>query len=473
MWNSLLPSRRKLGRRAAALLIVAAVVGLPAVALRATCAGNSCRSTAEASSNTPFCSLPSDLRKLIEHGYYDGRAPDIIAVTGRTLVGGGDAFQVPGPKPLWPTTSENDSGRVPIVFSGSGLAPSADVPAKTRLDAVAETLADVIGLSREHPEVRSGETIAGLASGETPRLVLQVVLKGIRSEDLEQHPSAWPVLRHLMGSGAGTLDGMVGSLPLDPAASLATIGTGGLPYQHGTTGSLLRRDEAGVSRAEGKGFEAKVVTAWSKTAPRSVIATLGDDLDQTLKQRPIIGLVGTDPIDRGLIGGNWYVGGDRDRVVILDQKTPPVEQAGRTAELLRSQGFGKDQTPDLVGVVLSGRLDELDASLSRLIRAARTASGGSFTTLVTATGRADPPENATVMASEKLAAQLGARIDVEGSLIEALALGGIYLDQQQLARFKLSDDIVLQELLRLRTADGVRVMADAFPSIAITFGRYC
>ncbi|MDQ3530788.1 MAG: hypothetical protein M3456_00145, partial [Actinomycetota bacterium] len=79
----------------------------------------------------------------------------------------------------------------------------------------------------------------------------------------------------------------------------------------------------------------------------------------------------------------------------------------------------------------------------------------------------------TVMASEKLAAQLGARIDVEGSLIEALALGGIYLDQQQLARFKLSDDIVLQELLRLRTADGVRVMADAFPSIAITFGRYC
>lgn len=473
MWNSFLGSRRKLGRRAAALLVVAALVGLPAVALRASCAGNSCRSTAEASSDTPFCSLPSNVRKLIEHGYYDGRAPDLIAVTGRTLLSGGDAFQDPGPKPLWPSTSGDDNGRVPIVFSGSGITLSADVPARTRLDAVAETLADVVGLKRAHPEVRSGEAIAGLASGETPRLVLEVVLKGIGSEDLEQQPSAWPVLRRLMERGVGTLDGMVGSLPLDPAASLATIGTGGLPYQHGTTGSLLRREEGIVSRAKAKDFRAKVVPAWSKTAPRSVIATLGDDLDQTLKQRPIIGLVGTDPIDRGLIGGNWYARVDRDRVVILGRKTPLVDQAGRTAELLRNQAFGKDPIPDLLGVVLSGPLGELDASLSRLIRAARKASGGSFTTLVTASGGNDPPEGATVMASEKLRSQLDARIDVEGSLIEAIAPGGIYLDQQRLARFKLSDDIALRELLRLRTYDGERVMADAFPSIAITFGRYC
>lgn len=473
MCNVLLARQRMLGRRAGVFLVAAAVVGFPAAALRVACAGDSCNATAEASPNTPFCSLPPKVRGLVERGYYEGRAPDLMAVTGKTLVAGGDAFQGPGPKPLWPTTSRVESGRVPIVFSGTGVTPSTDVPARTRLDAVAETLADMVGLSRAHPEVRSGEVITGLASGETPRLVLEVVVKGIGSEDLERQPSAWPVLRRLMRRGAATSDGRIGSLPLDPAATLATIGTGGLPYQHGITGSLLRRGSALVGSSEAKGSGTKVLAAWSKSAPSSVIASLGDDLDQRLEQRPLIGLVGTDPIDRGLIGNDWYVKADRDHVVIMAEKTPPLRQANRTARLLQRQGFGKDRIPDLVGVVLSGRLDDLDSSLSRLIRAARGASGGSFTTVVTATGRSEPPESATMIPAERLGARLAARIDVKGSLIEALVPGGIYLDQQRLARARLSDDVVLRELLRLRASDGERVIADAFPSTAITFGRYC
>ena len=69
----------------------------------------------------------------------------------------------------------------------------------------------------------------------------------------------------------GTAD--VGSLPLDPAAVLTTIGSGGIPSEHGITGSRLR------------GTRGRVVPSWSREAPTSVIATLGDDLDDATGAR--------------------------------------------------------------------------------------------------------------------------------------------------------------------------------------------
>ena len=59
-----------------------------------------------------------------------------------------------------------------------------------------------------------------------------------------------------------------GSLPLDPTAVETTIGTGGLPSQHGITGTWVRNAQGRLVRAFGPG------------APTPVIAALGDDLDQ-------------------------------------------------------------------------------------------------------------------------------------------------------------------------------------------------
>ena len=53
------------GRRLAVLLIALALLGIPAAALRADCAGASCRSNAAAATPAPFCALPADLRALI------------------------------------------------------------------------------------------------------------------------------------------------------------------------------------------------------------------------------------------------------------------------------------------------------------------------------------------------------------------------------------------------------------------------
>jgi hypothetical protein len=461
------------GRRAAAFFVAAAMVGLPAGALRVLCLGNACELRAQASSKTPFCSLPDKVRRLVEQGFYEGRSPDIMAVTGPSLVAGGDAFRRSVSPPLWPSTVLPDSGRVPLLFGGMGVTEGAELPAGTGLDDVSETIAAIIDLRRPHPDVRSGDAIKGVASGQSPRLVLEIVWKGMGSDALERRPGAWPRLKRLMDSGAGTMDAVVGSLPLDPAATITTIGTGGLPSRHGVTGSILRGDEVLDGSGSGRDAAGKVVRAWGRRPFSTVIATLGDHLDERLKQKPIIGLVGTDPIDRGLIGGDWYVDVDREAVAILDRTASVRDQVEAARDLLTEESFGRDEITDLAGVVLAGPVAELDAALKPLVELANRVSRGSAAVVITATGVSDSGQAAKAMDASSLRRRLERSIPASRPLIEALVPGGLYLDQDALARLKLSDDVVLSELLALRSPSGERVMADAFPAIAITFGRYC
>ena len=123
--------------------------------------------------------------------------------------------------------------------------------------------------------------ITGRRRGCESEALLQVILKGVGSDDLEAQPDAWPFLRDLMSKGAATMDGETGSLPLDPAAMISTVGTGGSPSQHGITGEFVRTGEG------------RLVRAFSNEAETPVIATLADDLDEELEQRPLIGLVGS------------------------------------------------------------------------------------------------------------------------------------------------------------------------------------
>jgi hypothetical protein len=461
-------------RRMTAFLVAAAMAGLPAGALRVMCLGEACEVRADALANTPFCSLPEKIRRLIERGSYEGRSPDIVAVSGRTLISGGDSFAGDDSPPLWPSITRPDDGRVPVVFAGTGVEPGARVPSGTGLEDVSETIAAMIELRRPHPDVRSGEAVDGVASGAVPRLVLEVVWKGLDSDELERDPAAWPQLKRLMRQGSGTVNAVVGSLPLDPAATLATIGTGGFPSRHGVTGTVLRENRSGyVSTDIVDGGAGMVVRAWTKETPTSVIATLGDHLDKRRRQKPVIGLVGTDSVDRGLIGGTWYVEGDRDPVEILDRGSSVEEQMEAARSLLVDEDFGRDGITDLAGVVMSGPVVELDSALVRLVQTARDVSRGSVAVVVTTTGGSDLDESETVVDARTLRSRLERTIAAPYPVIEALGPGGLYLDQRALARLKLSDDIVLRELLRMRDRNGDQLVADAFPTIAVTFGRYC
>jgi Type I phosphodiesterase / nucleotide pyrophosphatase len=434
---------------------VLAVIAITGGALRIACVGHSCDETATAASEAPFCRLPIDLRQRIANGFLDGRSPDVIGVTGITRILGGTTFR-DALAPPWPST-EIDEVRVPLLFFGSGVAQTASIPEGTGLDAVAPTIAEIIGLQRPHPEVRSGRPVPGIASGEHPRLVVLVVLQGIHASALEVEPTQWPHLRDLMDGGVSTLTAEPGSEPLDPTAIETTIGTGGLPRQHGITGTLLRDPEAG-----------KLTRAWSTDAPVSVIAGLGDDLDELNGDDAHIGLVAPKTSDRGLIGGNWYVSGPDDDVVSVGSKDPV-----KATEAVLAGGFASDDIPDLLGVVLEGSLSKMDAQLPALIAAADQASQGSVAFVVTATGgNPDPPEG---FSGRSLGGrQIPAELDVPQDVIEGVAVGGLYLDQAILAEARIPERDVVAAMLEVRSSsEGERVFVDAFPAIAVSLGRYC
>ncbi len=260
----------------------------------------------------------------------------------------------------------------------------------------------------------------------------------------------------MMRSGVGTLDGDTGSLPLDPAATLTTIGTGGLPSQHGITGTLLRNDKG------------RLVRAWGPQSPLSVIATLADDLDQAMEQRPKIGLVAPDTADRGIIGGNWYLKHDRDAVVIA-RGWGAVHAARRMV----ATGFGRDENPDILAVVLDGTIRSMDARTRAIVSAAARASGGSLVVAVAGTGEARPATPPLAAAISRLVSQVDAAAAHGARLVSGVVPGGLFLDQSELARLGISGDAAVQALLQVTDGRGRHIMDDSFQGFAVSFARYC
>jgi hypothetical protein len=439
------------GRRLAILLVVLAVAAIPAIGLRAVCAGDTCANNDVGQARVPFCPLPGALKADLVAGYREGRSPDVLAVSAHaTILGGTDPADAAVP---WPRLGAAETTGVPIVFAGTGVDPSFAVPSGTGLDQIAPTISDIIGLRRPHPSVRAGVAINGLPSGEHPRLVLEIALKGVGAADLMHDRRAWPYVLSLMHRGAGTLHGSTGSLPVDPTTTLTTIGTGGLPYQHGVTGTFIRNDEGRVVRAFGAG------------APPTVIAALPDDLDHATDQRARIGLVQTDPADRGLIGKDWYVRHGTPVVV-----TAP-EGAVAAARSVLASGFGRDDVPDVLGVVLEPRAGE-DTELRELVASADRAAGGSVLVVVAGTGTTTASV-ANVVPARVVVADVEDAVEGDAPVVAAAVPGGLFLDQATLAAEGITGQAAATALLDVTTPDGQRMMADAFQGFAVSFARYC
>lgn len=439
------------GRRLIVLLIVLAVIGAPAVALRALCAGNSCDASSVAEPRVPFCPLPDALKAAIADGYREDRSPDVLAVTGSvpafTELPDGQ-LRVP-----WPSVGEPIPGTVPIVFAGAGVRAGATVPDGTTLDSIAPTVSQILGFDRPFPDVRSGTPVPDVAGGDRPRLVLLIAWKGMGTAELDASPGEWPFLASLLNDGAGTLAGDTGSLPLDPAATLTTIGTGGLPAQHGITGSFVRNDDG------------EIVPAFGERAPVQVIATLADDLEEAGDGRPLVGLIASDERDRGIVGGGWYP--DEDPVDVTIGGGTAVSLA---VESYLSSGYGADAEPDVLGVVMEGSIRSLDARTRRIVAAAER-SGGSVLVVVAGTGSGELSRLAVT--SEDLVRQVEDAVPGDRPVVAATVAGGLFLDQAVLADQEITGQVVVDALLSAETPEGERMMADAFQGFAVSFSRYC
>jgi hypothetical protein len=441
------------GRRLVSLLIVLTLVAVPPIVFRVLCVGRTCGTASSATARVPFCPLPEDLKTLIAAGYRSGRSPDVLGVTASSLViGGGPPEDAEVP---WPSVSPPVDARVPIALFGHGVARGHPLPAGTALDQIAPTLSDVLGFERTHPEVRAGRAVPHVARGPAPRLIVEIVWRGIGTADLRAEPHDWPYVRGLLrdGSADATLDGTTGSVPLDPAATLTTVGTGGLPTQHGITGALVRNDKGDV------------VPAWGTGAPISVISTLPDDLVQAMRQKPKVALVAPDASDLGLVGNGWAYGNHAYDVRIGGGDPLPAVRR------LLSAGYGADPTPDVLGVVLHGSIAAMDDRTREIVSAVRS-TGASATYALTATGsrvRSGPATGAAVVASQVDGAVGGA-----DPIVAAEVPGGLFLDQSVLAQRGLSSNAVVDAMLQMRPPPGdEKLFADAFPGFAVSFARYC
>jgi hypothetical protein len=203
------------------------------------------------------------------------------------------------------------------------------------------------------------------------------------------------------------------------------------------------------------------VGAWSPGAPISVIATLADDLDERTGDRALIGVVGTEERDRGLIGGSWYVGGDRDDVVL--DGGDPVEEVRR----LLDAGYGADDVPDLLAVALDGPLARLDRTTGRLLALVRSLRPDAVV-VIAGTGTSMPGPEAVDAAV--LEAQL--EDDLGPGLVEAFAGDGVFVDATAAADAGIGADPIARSLARTRV-DGRRVLDDAYPAFAVSLSRYC
>jgi hypothetical protein len=434
------------------MLVALAAIGIPAAVLTATCAGRSCDASGDEALRVPFCPLSQDLKDGIENGFREGRSPDVLGVADGTPV----YTDIEGMRMPWPATRTFTNPRVPIAFAGAGVASDATVPEGTTLDRVAPTVSDILGFERDHPEVRSGTTVAGVANGERPRLVLLVGWKGVGSSELENHPQDWPFLASLLDEGAGTLDGETGSLPLDPAATLTTVGTGGLPSEHGITASFIRNGQGEVVEAFRPGLPVE---------DGQIIATLADDLDHA-NPSTLVGLVATDERDRGIVGGGWYPGEDPVDVVLGDSAAAPL-----AVEVHLTTGYGADDVPDVIGVVLEGRVRAMDRWTQEIVTEAERATSGS--TLVVVTGTGSSEANRLAVPDRELVEAVEDAVPGDAPAVAATVAGGVFLDQAVLREEQVTGQVAVDAMLSATGPDGERMLADAFQGFAVSFARYC
>ena len=141
---------------------------------------------------------------------------------------------------------------VPLLFLGKGVR-TGELSSTPGLDQIAPTLEPSLGLVRPHPEVRDGAAIPGVAiPGRSTPLVVMIVWKWVGMREIPNAVTPW---FNRISSRAGSTSepradepgiaaglATAGSLPLDPTAVESTIGTGGLPSQHGITGTWVRND---------------------------------------------------------------------------------------------------------------------------------------------------------------------------------------------------------------------------------------
>jgi hypothetical protein len=457
------------------------------------------------------CEVPPLLLERTLRGYRPDRAGELQILPAEPDFVGHGGLPHSGP---WDYVSQ-----VPLLWYGPGHVPAVGpVERRVTLADVAPTQGAMIGFDFPAPDGRPlREVVAGASadpSTEPPAVVVVVVWDGAGTAVLDEHPDAWPNLRGLIEEGVWYARAEVGSSPPSTAQIHATIGTGAFSSTHGLIAHRFRLGESLVDPwAAGPRYLVRPTLADLydlSTGNRAVVgasATVaihlgmvghgtlwgGGDADLVvLREREGAATLGAEgdfwnltsnvapwfsfpsyvndlppvldyaeDVDRidGRIDGRW-----RD----LEIDSDPAHHGFRTParipyqtrvveEMLRREGFGDDDVPDLlyvnyklideVGHVYSMNSIEMedsiaaeDANLRTLIDVLdREVGEGRWVMALTADhGHTPDPDvsGAAAISPTHVGALLRARFDTDGddtSVVELVQPTTVFLDMDELA----------------------------------------
>lgn len=183
------------------------------------------------------CGLPRQWLLRMWRGYHPERSGEIqILLEEGHAIGGGLPHTGP-----WDFLQ-----RVPMVWYGPGhVREGVTVDRPVTVADVAPTQAELLEFPFDAPDGRPMEE-ALLPPGERdgpPPLVVTLIWDSAGVNVLEEWPDAWPHLRSLMARGASFERATVGSSPSATAQVHATIGTGAFPRRHGIPAHSMRVGE--------------------------------------------------------------------------------------------------------------------------------------------------------------------------------------------------------------------------------------
>lgn len=454
------------------------------------------------------CNMPERWLTRLERGFSRAHSQDITTVP-RTpnfyagLPSGG--FAGTSHSGVWDYLQE-----VPVVLYGPGfIEPQGEV----QLDR-AVTLADLaptaaVLLREQFPESRSGRAITAALlpeeeRPEPPRLIVNVVWDGGGWNVLNRWPNRWPFLRQLISGGTSVAGATVGSSPSVTPAAHATIGTGTFPDRHGIVDVNMRVD-------------GRIGGSWPGGSPRHLeVRTLSDIYDARTDGSAKVGMVAFRTWHLGMIGHGAYLdGGDKD-VAVMFRRNGELFSVGRwyslppylaevkgwrkdarrvdaadgeidskwrdeavlasfqrlidspawlpyqtrlIGTLIRREGFGSDETPDLlytnykqidllghrynmVNEEIGDAIYYSDVALRRLVKTVNQAVGRNHWVLILTADHGQQPDALKVgawpVSTDELTSDLARHFEVDESVVLRWRPSGLWLDSDQLDQVGVS-----------------------------------
>ena len=204
------------------------------VALAMGCASAPHRRSAgsEAPARDAESSTPARQRilEMLSHSYYPGRTAQIIIVPRE-----GDFITRPDPDYEFMHGSPwSYDVAIPLFFVGPAVkAGTYETPASQQ--DVAPTLAEALGVRM--PAAVTGHGLPVLKDERTPpRIVMLLVLDGMRRDYFDRYADTMPILTALRARSAWFSEAQLSVLPSNTAVGHSTLSTGTDPSVHGITG---------------------------------------------------------------------------------------------------------------------------------------------------------------------------------------------------------------------------------------------